>query len=191
MKLMFDDFQILALARKHTSQSVKAAYENLAVTCSESVGGEFSKTYTFIQDEKVIATVNIPKDMVLQSGQLVENPDGYSDGVYLELTLANSDNTKIYIPVSDLVDVYMAEQNATQIQLIIADNVISATIVDGAVSKDKFNVELKNELNSYKLHIEKVVVSESGAHGVRYYNGVLQYNDRGTWKPLSISGMTV
>lgn len=188
---MFNDFQILALARKYTSKSIEAAYGNLIVGCTESAGGEFSKIYKFIQNGNTVATINIPKDMVLQSGQLVENPNGYPDGLYLELTLANSDNTKIYISVSDLVDVYTTEKNAAQIQLAITDNVISAVIVDGSISKDKLSAELKESLNGYKLHIEKLVASETGAHGVRYYKGALQYNDNGTWKPLSISGMTV
>ena len=40
-------------------------------------------------------------------------------------------------------------------------------------------------------HVEASIASESGAHDLRYYNGVLQYDDNGVWKPLSISDLII
>lgn len=40
-------------------------------------------------------------------------------------------------------------------------------------------------------HAEQSITSENGAHNLRYYNGVLQYDDNGTWKTLSISDLII
>lgn len=165
--------------------------EEYTVEVSENTGGDYAKSYTIKQGGKTLSTINIPKDMVVSSGQLVENPTGYPKGKYIELVLANSDNTKIYIAVSDLVDVYTTETGATQIQLSINNNVISAKIVPGSISENELNVSLKNKLNGYELHISKTVTSEDGVHGLRYYNGILEYEDNGVWKPVSISSLMI
>lgn len=66
-----------------------------------------SASYKLMKDgAQVGATINIPKDMVVSSGAVVENPTGQATGVYIELTLANATNDKLYIPVNQLVDDY-------------------------------------------------------------------------------------
>jgi len=61
------------------------------------------------------AKINIPKDMVVQSAtvETVETADVPYEGAqvgdkYIDLVIANADNTHVYIPVNDLVDVYTA-----------------------------------------------------------------------------------
>lgn len=81
----------------------------------------------------LIGTINIPKDMVVQSGSVVVNPTGQPAGTYIELVIQNQAEP-LYINVADLIDDYTAQQNATQVQLAISDvNVISATIVAGSI----------------------------------------------------------
>ncbi len=83
---------------------------------SETADEGFSATYQLTQDgEPVGDKINIPKDMVVQSGQVsvVVTDDvpvqGYKVGdKYIDLLLANTDNEHIYVLVSDLVDVYSA-----------------------------------------------------------------------------------
>lgn len=190
------DFEIYALAKKYTDKKVSesggGSSTDYSVEITESTSESYAKVYSVKQGGNVVGTINIPKDMVIQSGQIVENPTGQVAGQYLELTLANSESTKIYIAVSDLVDVYTAQSNATQIQLSISSgNVISAKIVAGSVGETELSTTLKNTLNTYSLHISKTIASEEGAHGLRYYNGALEYNDNGTWKPLSISNLMI
>ena len=61
--------------------------------------------HTFTQNGKEIGVIDIPKDMVVESGAIVE-----VDGVQtLRLQLANSDNY-VDIPVHDLVDVYTGSE---------------------------------------------------------------------------------
>lgn len=88
-----------------------------------------------------LADIDIPKDMVVESGTVgtVTTADVPYAGAqvgdkYIDLVIANATSDHIYIPANSLVDVYTAEQNATQVQLVIdANNEISATIVAGSI----------------------------------------------------------
>lgn len=139
-----------------TSGNVEGALAELA---QASAGGVASKTVWF-QDESagqsdyakvyklyqganapdaqtdpaaLVGTINIPKDLVVQSGSVVVNPSGQPAGTYIELVIQNQDEP-LYINVADLVDDYSAAQGATQVQLAIsATNEISATLVAGGV----------------------------------------------------------
>ena len=76
-------------------------------------------------------TIDIPKDMVVSAGE-VKTVDTtgqpYSGAVigdkYIDLTIANTDSTHIYIPVKDLVDVYTAGNGIN----VSGSNVISAVV---------------------------------------------------------------
>lgn len=93
------------------------------------------KSYTISQGGKEVGIIDIPKDLVVESGRIVKNPTGQPEGTYIELTIANKTSDKIYINVADLIDIYTAQQSATQIQLAIsATNEISATIVAGSIT---------------------------------------------------------
>lgn len=113
-----------------------------ATTASEvvieenSTDATYAKVYTVKQGTKTVGTINIPKDMVVQSGEVKTNPDDAHQGTFIVLTLANATSDKIYIEVGTLVDIYKAQQNATQIQLAISSTTreISATIVAGSVT---------------------------------------------------------
>ena len=91
--------------------------------------------YVIMQGGKEIQTINIPKDMVVEGGSVVVDPEGQAAGTYVELVLANSEE-KIYINVKDLVDVYTAQKDAAQVQVAIsATNEVSAEIVAGAITE--------------------------------------------------------
>lgn len=139
-----------------TSDNVEGALAELAQASS---GGVASKTVWFTDDSAgqsayakvyklyqgahapdaqtdpatLIGTINIPKDMVVQSGSVVVNPTGQPAGTYIELVIQNQAEP-LYINVADLVDDYTAASGATQVQLAIsATNEISATLVAGGV----------------------------------------------------------
>ena len=121
-----------------------------SVTCTETTPEGYAKTYTFTQRGETIATVNIPKDMVVSSGAVVDKAEAGSwgpAGKYIELTLANSGSSKVYIPVTDLVDVYTVEQNAPQVQLAIGNgNEISASIVAGSIGTNELSEAVNADL---------------------------------------------
>ena len=93
------------------------------------------KSYTIKQGETTVGVIDIPKDMVVEAGEVVTNPEGQPEGTYIKLTLANV-TEPLFINVGSLVDIYKAKANATQVQLVIdsASREISATIVAGSIS---------------------------------------------------------
>lgn len=94
------------------------------------------KSYTVKQGTTTVGVIDIPKDMVVQSGEVVTNPEGQPEGTYIKLVLANATNDEIFVNVGNLVDIYKAQANAAQVQLAIDPSTreISATIVAGSVT---------------------------------------------------------
>lgn len=92
------------------------------------------KSYSLFQGENKIGTIDIPKDMVVESGEVVTNPEGQAEGTYIKLVLANV-AAPLYINVGTLVDIYTAKANAAQVQVVIDTNTreISASIVAGSI----------------------------------------------------------
>lgn len=117
--------------------AVEAGGTGSKVTVTEGSSSSYAKIYTIKQGTSTVGTINIPKDMVVSSGTVEKDPEGQTEpGLYLVLTLANATSDKIYINLNQLIDVYTAEANATQIQLTIdpTNNKISAKIVAGSVT---------------------------------------------------------
>lgn len=90
-----------------------------AYTITKSTSTDYAAVYRLQKDgANVGEAINIPKDMVVESGKVVWG--SYVDGVftpatdkknatpYVELTLANSTANKIYIAVADLVNEHKA-----------------------------------------------------------------------------------
>ena len=92
------------------------------------------KSYTIKQGENTVGVIDIPKDMVVESGEVVTNPEGMAEGTYIKLVLANVTDP-LYINVGTLVDIYKAKADATQIQIAIdsASREISASVVAGSI----------------------------------------------------------
>lgn len=110
-----------------------------AVTMTEQttdLGNGVLKAYVLKQGENTVGTINIPKDMVVQSGEVVVNPEGQAAGTYIKLILANATNDVIYVNVGTLVDIYKAKASAAQVQIAIdsATREISASIVAGSIT---------------------------------------------------------
>lgn len=115
--------------------AVGAGGTGSVVTITESTPSGYAKSYTVKQGDNTVGVINIPKDMVVSSGEVETNPSGQPTGTYLVLTLANATSDKVYINVGTLVDIYTAAKNATQVQLSINSETreISATIVAGSI----------------------------------------------------------
>lgn len=89
--------------------------------------GDYAAIYHLTKDgTNTGAAINIPKDLFVKEGKVVDNPTGQSAGKYIELTLQNQDNP-IYINVADLVDAYTPGNGIT----ISATNIVSAKVVAG------------------------------------------------------------
>lgn len=92
------------------------------------------KSYTIKQGNSTIGVIDIPKDMVVESGEVVVNPEGQTAGTYIKLVLANVAEP-LFINVGTLVDIYKAKANAAQVQVTIDSQTreISAAIVAGSI----------------------------------------------------------
>lgn len=114
--------------------NVQTAGEVTVDTTTTTAG--MAKSYTIKQGTKTVATIDIPKDMVVKSGIVEKDPKGQPAGTYLVLTLANATEDKVYVNVGTLVDIYTTKASATQVQIAIdsATREISATIVAGSVT---------------------------------------------------------
>lgn len=109
------------------------------VTKAETAENGYSATYILAKDgTQVGEKINIPKDMVVQSGSVktVTTADtpvaGYVVGdKYVDLVLANSDNSHVYILVSDLVD-KTAEKLETARTIGLTGDVTGSGSFDGS-----------------------------------------------------------
>lgn len=87
--------------------------------------GDYAAIYHLTKDgTNTGAAINIPKDLFVKSGEVVDNPTGQPAGKYIKLTLQNQTNP-IYINVADLVDAYTPGNGIT----ISATNEVSAKVV--------------------------------------------------------------
>lgn len=135
------------------------------VVVSAVTSADYAKVYKVLQGGTEVGTINIPKDMVVSSGVVVtleaDNDAGKDAGKYIVLTLANATNDKIYIPVSDLVDIYTANNADKPITITVdqTNNQISATINNGAVTKDMLHTDVQASLDKADSAIQSVAGS--------------------------------
>lgn len=126
----------LVAAINELDTAINANAAAAAVTIdSETTTTGMLKSYTVKQGGKQIGVIDIPKDMVVKSGEVVVNPEGKTAGTYIVLTLANATEDKIYVNVGTLVDIYTTKANAAKVQLTINPSTreISADIVAGSI----------------------------------------------------------
>lgn len=143
------------------------AATDYSITIDSSEAGTqqgYLKSYHIAQNGVEVGIINIPKDLVVTSGSCVagtwsgstftESSSG--TGHAIKLVIANQADP-VYINVADLVDLYTAQQNATQVQVAISnDNVISATIVNGSITTDSLDSSIKTALGKANSAVQSV-----------------------------------
>ena len=95
--------------------------------------------------------------MVVSSGRVVTNPDENHTGTFLELTLANGNNDKVYINVSDLIE-YVTSGSKTGDMVVVdvsADHKVTATITDGTITKAKLATAVQTSLGKAETAIQQ------------------------------------
>jgi len=100
----------------------------------------YAATYYLTKDGvQVGSKINIPKDMVVESGtvETCSTPDvpvqGYKVGdKYIDLVLANSNNQHLYILVTDLIDEYTAGSGLTLTGHSFSVNTTDTNTVDAS-----------------------------------------------------------
>lgn len=126
-----------------------------AYTLTKSTSTDYAAVYHLQKDGTDVGeAINIPKDMVVESGKVVWG--SYSDGTftpatdkknatpYVELTLANSTANKIYIAVADLVNEHKA---GTGIEIT---NDTDGTRTIGIT--DAVNSKINQSIHGFRVH---------------------------------------
>ena len=112
----------------------------------------YLKTYQFTYGTGSTFEVDIPKDLVVESGEVITVTDGspvsgLTNGTYLKLVIVNQAEP-IYIDVKDLCDVYTGKAVTDGVSVTISDtNEISAALVGKAVSESNLADDLANKIN--------------------------------------------
>ena len=136
------------------------AQTDYTVSVTESTPTGYAKAYTIKQLGKEITTINIPKDMVVESGTVEVKAEAGTWGVagtYLVLTLANATSDKVYINVGDLIEyVTGAEADDGIITTSVnANHVLTATIGDGTITKTKLDTAVQTSLGKADNSVSK------------------------------------
>ena len=134
------------------------AQTDYTVTVTPSDVEDYAKRYTIKQAATGLnVNIDIPKDMVVSSGRVVTNPDETHTGTFLELTLANATNDKVYINVSDLIE-YVTSGSKVGDMVVVdvsADHKVTATITDGTITKAKLATAVQTSLGKADTAIQQ------------------------------------
>lgn len=145
------------------NNSKSAAISTSAITLEEDNQNGAIKAYSIKQGGNLVGTINFPKDMVVESGEVVVNPEGQSSGTYIKLTLANVEEP-LYINANSLVDIYVAAPDAPQVQVEINPTTrqIGARIIKGSISMEELGADVKNKLAEIDTEETRALMAESG-----------------------------
>ena len=146
--------------------AIAKAAEYSIVKAAES--SDYAAVYNLTKDGTVVGvSINIPKDMVVKSGEVVTNPDETHTGTFIVLTLANATEDKIYINVADLIE-YVTSGSQTGDMVVIdvsADHKVTATITDGTVTKAKLAVDVQTSLGKADSAVQAADIIEGTENG--------------------------
>ena len=177
------DADTLVDAINEVKENLDQAIEDLTVEIDDDAeAGIYSKVYTIKQGGEEIGTINIPKDMVVSHGEVVDLEEdevpGKDAGKYIKLDIANGET--LYIPVGSLVDIYKGSGDAgmtgQKVRVTVnqktrvieafleAGSVGTNEIIDGAVTGKKIaegtitSANLSEELQTIVEGIKEAVV---------------------------------
>ena len=166
VKLDPDATNAIKLGEAGLKVVIPSAAEYSIVKAAES--GDYAAVYNLTKNGAVVgASINIPKDMVVKSGEVVTNPDETHTGTFLVLTLANATEDKIYINVADLIE-YVTSGSKTGDMVVIdvsADHKVTATITDGTVTNTKLAVDVQTSLGKADSAVQAADIIEGTENG--------------------------
>ena len=123
-----------------SSKAVDISVPEYTITKAATADTGYAATYQLFKGATATGDkINIPKDMVVSAAELktcatADQPvNGLAVGdPYIEMTIANNDGSKIYIPVKDLVDTYTAGNGLTLSNGAFSINTADTNTVDTA-----------------------------------------------------------
>lgn len=128
--------------------------------------GEYAAVYQFKKDGAAVgAAINIPKDMVVQEGSVVTDPEGQAAGTYIKLVLQNVADP-LFINVGSLIEYVTSGSAEGDMVFVTVDPVthkVTATITDGTITKAKLAASLVAEIEGKAAgdHVHAVATAEA------------------------------
>ena len=125
---------------------------NLKMEVKAAPNNGYLKTYQFTYGTGSAFEIDIPKDLVVESGEVIVVADdspvsGLTNGTYLKLVIANQ-TEPVYINVADLCDVYTGKAATDGVSVAIsASNEISAALTGKAVAEANLDDALAKKIN--------------------------------------------
>lgn len=203
-----------ALAELASATGGGVASKTVHLVDASAGQSDYAKVYNLYQgsdtsdmsNNSLVGTINIPKDLVVQSGKTVTVTNGIdsdgdstsvANGTYIKLVIQNQTDP-LYINVRDLVDEYTGGSTSDIAVAISAANEITATLVavDGAkltagsVIKAKLATAVQNSLDLADSAVQSVVegstngtISVDGTDVAVHGLGSAAYTDTTAYDP--------
>lgn len=130
-----------------------------------------SASYQLTKDGAGIgAIIDIPKDMVVESGTVETYvaghlPTGVTEpGTYIVLTLANATSDKLYIPASGLIEYVTGgsgKDDAIQINVTADTHKVTATVKEGSLTKTMLSTEVQGLLGKAGTAVQAITTGST------------------------------
>lgn len=150
-KISQDADNALALAEDGLKVVIPAAAEYSIVKAADS--GDYAAVYNLTKGGEIVgASINIPKDMVVKSGSVVDGD--------IVLVLNDEANTEIVIPADSLIE-YVTSGSVAGDMVVISvsdDHKVTASITDGTITAAKLTTELQTAIGKAHSHDNKAVL---------------------------------
>lgn len=182
-----DSGNALTLASDGLKVTVPTA-DVYAIT-KDSSSSEYAAVYHLTKNgAPVDVPINIPKDMVVESGEVktyatknAATADGMSSsqasaetfpGTFIKLTISNKTNDKLFINVSSLIEYVTSGSTATDMVVVnvSADHKVTATLTDGKVTLAKLEADVQAKINQAHTHDNKEVIDGITAEKVQAWD---------------------
>ena len=130
----------------------------------ETATAGMSASYQLTKDGTGVgAVIDIPKDMVVESGTVEINPAGQPAGTYLVLTLANKTSDKVYINVGNLIE-YVTAGDSPDGMVVVSisdDHKVTATLGNASITEAKLAKEVTDKLAKAVSAVQSVTAGSA------------------------------
>lgn len=166
-KLSGDADNALTLVDDGLKVVIPSAAEYTIVKADNS--GEYAAVYNLTKDGVIVgASINIPKDLVVKSGSVVEDE--------IVLVLNDDKNTEIKIPVGSLIEYVTSGSTAGDMVVVNVsdDHKVTATITDGTITLAKLSTDIQTAIGKAHSHENKTVIDGISADKVSLWDAAEQ-----------------
>lgn len=169
----------LELAEDGLKVVIPAAAEYSIVKAADS--GDYAAVYNLTKDGTIVGvSINIPKDMVVKSGSVVNDE--------IVLVLNDEDETEIKIPVASLIE-YVTSGSSVGDMVVVEvseDHKVTATISDGTITLAKLTTDVQTAIGKAHSHDNADVLNGIDATDIENWNdAVAKEHEHGNWDVIN------